>query len=65
MWLLHFIFEGLLFYFFKTAEKDVALRIIEMTKMSMRSDKSDFFLKKEKAVALIAFEDASGGRWGL
>lgn len=31
MWLLHFIFEGLFVYFFKTAGKDVTLKWNEMT----------------------------------
>lgn len=33
MWLLHFIFEGLFVYFFKTAGKHVTLRQNEMIMM--------------------------------
>lgn len=36
MWLLHFIFEGLLFTFFKTAGKDVTFRQNEMMIMRVR-----------------------------
>ena len=35
MWLLHFIFEGLLFTFFKTAGNDVTLRQNEMMMIMM------------------------------
>ncbi len=35
MWLLHFIFEGLFVYFFKTAGKDVTLRQNELMTIMM------------------------------
>lgn len=38
MWLLHFIFEGLLFTFFKTAGNDVTLRQNEMMIMMVTSE---------------------------
>lgn len=68
MWLLHFIFEGPLFTFFKTAGKDVTLRQNEMMVRERVKKKNDQKLpgrnqkkEKERAIALIAFEDISDG----
>lgn len=67
MWLLHFIFEGLFVYFFKTAGKDVTVTQNEMTMVRASEKRNDQKLpgrnqKKEKrAIALIAYEDISDG----
>lgn len=41
MWLLHFIFEGLFVYFFKTAGKDVTLRQNMMMMMMVRASEEE------------------------
>lgn len=75
MWLLHFIFEGLFVYFFKTAGKDVTLRQ-KKTIMMVRAwvkkindlklpVKNKTVTEKERAIALIAYEDISDGGGGL
>lgn len=66
MWLLHFIFEGLFVYFFQNCRKRCYIKTEydddggekrNYLKLPVRNQKKE----KERAIALIAYEDISNG----
>lgn len=70
MWLLHFIFEGLFVYFFQNCRKRCYIRQNEIMMLAREQVKriNDQKLpgrnqkkEKERAIALIAYEDTSDG----